>query len=132
MTVQVRSGAKTDTAPITATVNPAPAADAAAVETGFGDLDGTLGPAEPTAPTFNMAADTGEDADVDLDARVAEPLPDKSTSDWNAVTGLHGPCCTVARVLRGRWLHQPALVLSGQENSDRRAKDQRPEGRQAL
>ena len=114
MTVQVRSGANTDTAPITATVNPAPAADAAALETGFGDLDGTLGPAEPTAPTFNMGADTGEDADVDVDARVAELLPDKSTPDWNAYPGLHGPCCTVASIPRGCWLHQPALFLSGQ------------------
>ncbi len=71
---------------VTATVNPAPPLAPANVNTGFGALDATLEPAQPAAPTVNTRADKGEDADVDLDARVAELLPDKSTSDWNAVT----------------------------------------------
>ena len=77
-----------DTTPFTATVNPAPAPAPATVETGFGDLDGTPAPVQPAAPTVNTVADTGkpEDPDADLDARVAALLPNKSITDWNAVT----------------------------------------------
>jgi hypothetical protein len=60
---------------VTATVNPAPAAASATVDTGFADLDGTLGPVQQAAPTVNTVADTGEPEDADLDARVAALLP---------------------------------------------------------
>jgi hypothetical protein len=82
----VTTAANKDNANVTAAVNPAPAADAAAVETGFGDLDGTVAPVQPAAPTVSMAADTGEDADVGLDGRVADLLANMPATNWNAVS----------------------------------------------
>lgn len=81
MTVHMRSAA--NSTPVTATVNPAPA-----VETGFGDLDGTLRSIQQAAPTVNTVADTGEpeDTGIDLDTRAAALLPDKPVTDWNAVS----------------------------------------------
>jgi AAA domain len=66
-----------DATPVTAAPAPAPAT----VETGFGDLGGTPAP-------VNTVVDTGEpeDPDVDLDARVVALLPNKSITDWNAVS----------------------------------------------
>src|SRR5712672_424352 len=75
--------------PVTATVNPAPTPAPAAtgpVDTGFGDLGGTPAPAQQATPTVNTMADTGEDPDVDLDARVAGLLANKSAINWNAVS----------------------------------------------
>src|SRR5258708_12245007 len=81
-----------DTAPVTATVNQAPAPAPGTVETGFGGLGKTPEPFQQTTPTVNTAAHTGEpeDPDVDLDARVAALLPNKSTTDWNAVSAFMG------------------------------------------
>ena len=92
MTVHVRSGANSDTPPITATVNPAPASARATVDTGFGEPDGIPEPVQPGTPTLKTEADTGEpeDADADLDARVAALLPNKPTTDWNAVAAFMG------------------------------------------
>jgi hypothetical protein len=83
VTVHVRGGV--NASPFTATVNPAPAAAPATVDTGFGDLDGTLAPIQPAAPTVNAVADTGEPEDADLAARVAALLPNKSITDWDAL-----------------------------------------------
>ena len=71
---------------VTATVNPASAS--ATVDTGPGDVDATLTPAQPAARTVNTLADTGEPegAAADLNARVAALLPDKPTTDWNAIS----------------------------------------------
>ncbi len=55
-----------DTTSFTATVNSAPAPSPAAVETGFGELDGTPSPIRP-APTINAEADTGTPEDPDDD-----------------------------------------------------------------
>jgi len=79
-----------DTTPVTATVNPAPAL--ATAETGFGDLDGTPAPIRQAATTANTVADTGERAnpDADLDARVAALLPNKSITNWNDVSAFMG------------------------------------------
>jgi len=62
-------------APVTATVKPV-APVAVAIDTGFGDTT-TATPVQSTAQTINTVADTGpaEDADLDLDARVAAILP---------------------------------------------------------
>jgi hypothetical protein len=80
-----------DTTPFTATVNPVQASASATTDTGFADLDETLAPDQPAAAP-NTAADTGEpeDADAALNARVAALLPDKPTTDWNAVTAFMG------------------------------------------
>ena len=70
-----------DSMPVTATVNPAPRPAPATVGTGFGDLGETPAPVQQAAPTVEP-----ENADADLDARVAALLPNKSTTDWNAVS----------------------------------------------
>ena len=77
-----------DATPVTATVSPALAPAPATVETGFGDLGGTPAPVQQAAPTVNTAADTGEpeDPDADLDARVSALRPNRSITDWNAVS----------------------------------------------
>jgi hypothetical protein len=75
-----------DTAPVSATVNPAPVPTRASVETGFGDLGATPTPVQPTLPTGNTVAGSDDDKDVDLDARVAALLPSNSVTDWNAVS----------------------------------------------
>ena len=71
---------------VTATVNSSEASASTTMDTGFADLDGTLAPDQPTAAPY-MAADTGEpeEADADLNARVAFLLRDKAVTDWNAV-----------------------------------------------
>jgi hypothetical protein len=71
------------------TVNPAPARAPAAVETAFVDLDGTPSPVQPPALTVDTEADTGEDPDF-LDALAVGLLPNKSTTNWNAVTAFMG------------------------------------------
>jgi hypothetical protein len=76
-----------DTAPVIGTVNPAPAP--ATVETGFGDPGGTPAPVQQAAPKVKTVADAGkpeDDPDADLDARVAALVPNKSITDWNAVS----------------------------------------------
>jgi Protein of unknown function (DUF3987) len=78
VTVHVRGGV--NSSPFTATVNPAPAAASATVDTGFADLDGTLAPDRPAA-----AATTAEPEGADLDGRVAALLSTKSITDWNAI-----------------------------------------------
>jgi hypothetical protein len=76
-----------DTAPVTATVSPAPDPAPATVESGLGDLSGTPAPAQRAAPTVNTAADAGEDdPDIDLDARVAGLLGNRPATDWNAIS----------------------------------------------
>jgi hypothetical protein len=81
VTVHVRRAV--NSSPFTATVNPAPAAASATVDTGFADLDGTLAPDEPAATATTAGP---EEAAADLNARVAALLPDKPTTDWNAVS----------------------------------------------
>lgn len=63
---------------VTATVNAAPAkAEASVVDTGFGVAAAQAPTPTVTAPAVNTVSDTGpaEDADLDLDARVAALLP---------------------------------------------------------
>jgi hypothetical protein len=81
-----------DTVSVTATVNPVPAPtpSPSTVETGFDDLEGTPAPALQAAPTANTVADMGEDPDVDLDARAAGLLANKSATNWNAVSAFMG------------------------------------------
>jgi hypothetical protein len=74
-----------DTTPA-ATVNQAPDPTPAAVETGFGELDGTPAAIQPATRTAKASTGEPEDADVELDARVAALLPNKSITDWNAVS----------------------------------------------
>lgn len=87
MTVHAHGGADTgfDTTPVTAAVNPPPDPKPATVETGFGDR-GTSAPVQPAAPTVKANAGEPEDADAELDARVAALRPNKSITDWNAVS----------------------------------------------
>jgi hypothetical protein len=81
-----------DATSVTATVNPLQAPAPATVETGFADLDGTPAPVQQAAPAVNTMADTGgrQNPDADLDARVAALLPNKSITNWNAVSAFMG------------------------------------------
>ena len=94
MTLQASGGADTgfDTTPITATVKPALATPRETVEAGFDELGGSPASVQQATPTLDTVADIGKpkDANADLDARVAALLPDKPTTDWNAVTAFMG------------------------------------------
>ena len=94
MTLQASGGADTgfDTTPITATVKPALATPRETVEAGFDELGGSPASVQQATPTLDTVADMGKpkDANADLDARVAALLPDKPTTDWNAVTAFMG------------------------------------------
>jgi AAA domain len=81
-----------DTTPVTATVSPALAPAPATVETGFGDLGGTPAPVQPNAPKIETVADRRKpcEPDADLDACVADLLPNRSITDWNAASAFMG------------------------------------------
>ena len=69
------------------TSNPGPAAEAAAVETGFGDPDEAPPPVQQTTPTVDRVIAPGgpEHADTDLDVYVGALLAGKTKNDWNAI-----------------------------------------------
>ena len=94
MTLQASGGADTgfDTTPITATVKPALATPRRRLRPASMNWAEALASDQPATPTLDTVADMGKpkDANADLDARVAALLPDKPTTDWNAVTAFMG------------------------------------------